>query len=43
MDTTENKLKELKEREEKELAMGGAKGIEKQHEKGKAWLLDTDL
>jgi len=35
MNTTENKLQELKEREEKELAMGGAKGVEKQHDKGK--------
>ena len=35
MDTTENKIKELKDREEKELAMGGAKGIEKQHDKNK--------
>ena len=35
MGTTANKLKELKEREEKELAMGGAKGIQKQHDKGK--------
>jgi acetyl-CoA carboxylase carboxyltransferase component len=35
MGTTANKLKELKEKEEKELAMGGSKGIQKQHDKGK--------
>ncbi len=35
MGDTEDKLRELKEREEKELAMGGAKGIDKQHNKGK--------
>jgi len=35
MGTTANKLKELKEREEKELAMGGAKGIQKQHDRDK--------
>ena len=35
MGTTANKLKVLKEREEKELAMGGAKAIQKQHDKGK--------
>jgi len=35
MGTTGNKLKELREREEKELAMGGAKGVQKQHDRGK--------
>jgi len=35
MVTTADKLKELKEREEKELAMGGAEQIQKQHDRGK--------
>ena len=35
MGATANKLNELKEREEKDLAMGGAKGIQKQHDRGK--------
>ena len=35
MKTTADKLKELKEREEKERAMGGEKGIAKHKEKGK--------
>jgi acetyl-CoA carboxylase carboxyltransferase component len=35
MGSTEDKIKELKEREEKELVMGGEKQIQKQHEKGK--------
>jgi hypothetical protein len=30
MNTTENKIQELKERQEKELAMGGVKGEEKE-------------
>ena len=35
MGTTTDKLKELKEREEKELAMGGEKQLQKQRDKGK--------
>jgi len=35
MGTTTHKLKELKEREEKELAMGGEKQLQKQRDKGK--------
>jgi acetyl-CoA carboxylase carboxyltransferase component len=35
MGTTEDKIKEFKEREEKELVMGGEKQIQKQHDKGK--------
>ena len=35
MDTSADKLKELQARKEKELAMGGAKQIDKQHERGK--------
>jgi acetyl-CoA carboxylase carboxyltransferase component len=35
MGTTEDKIKEFKEREEKELVMGGGKQIQKQHDKGK--------
>jgi len=35
MGTTVNKLKELKDRKEKELAMGGAEQLRKQHERGK--------
>jgi acetyl-CoA carboxylase carboxyltransferase component len=35
MVTTADKLKGLKEREEKELAMGGAEQIQKQHDRGK--------
>jgi acetyl-CoA carboxylase carboxyltransferase component len=35
MGTTADKLKELEERKEKELAMGGAQQIQKQHDRGK--------
>jgi acetyl-CoA carboxylase carboxyltransferase component len=35
MSTTEDKLRELKERRSREIAMGGEKGIQMQHERGK--------
>jgi acetyl-CoA carboxylase carboxyltransferase component len=35
MSTTEDKLRELKERRSREIAMGGEKGIQIQHERGK--------
>jgi acetyl-CoA carboxylase carboxyltransferase component len=35
MGTTADKLKGLEERKEKELAMGGAQQIQKQHDRGK--------
>ena len=35
MGISANKIKELKESEERELAMGGEKGIQKQHDRGK--------